>query len=58
LTPTTGSTCSPRSPEADDQLLVGTRKGLFALEGEPGSPFAVMARTFAGEPVGLTSARI
>jgi hypothetical protein len=40
------------------ELLVGTRKGLFALEGEPGSPFAVTARTFAREPVGLTSARI
>jgi DNA-binding transcriptional ArsR family regulator len=36
------------------ELLVGTRKGLFA----PGSPFAVTARTFAGEPVGLTSACI
>ena len=33
------------------ELLVGTRKGLFALEGEPGSPFAVTARAFAGEPV-------
>jgi photosystem II stability/assembly factor-like uncharacterized protein len=33
------------------ELLVGTKKGLFALEGEPGSPFAVSARAFAGEPV-------
>src|SRR5438045_9710561 len=33
------------------ELLVGTRKSLFALEGEPGSPFAVTARAFAGEPV-------
>src|SRR4051812_24682056 len=33
------------------ELLVGTRKGLFALEGEPGEPFAVTARAFAGEPV-------
>ena len=33
------------------ELLVGTRKGLFALEGEPGGPFAVTARAFAGEPV-------
>lgn len=33
------------------ELLVGTKKGLFALEGEPGSPFEVAARAFAGEPV-------
>jgi photosystem II stability/assembly factor-like uncharacterized protein len=33
------------------ELLVGTRKGLYALEGEPGGPFAVTARAFAGEPV-------
>jgi photosystem II stability/assembly factor-like uncharacterized protein len=33
------------------ELLVGTRKGLFALEGEPGAPFEVTARAFAGEPV-------
>src|SRR5215216_5044373 len=33
------------------KLLVGTRKGLFALEGEPGSPFEVTARAFAGDPV-------
>jgi photosystem II stability/assembly factor-like uncharacterized protein len=33
------------------ELLVGTRKGLFALEGEPGGAFAVTARAFAGEPV-------
>ena len=33
------------------ELLVGTRKGLFALEGEPGEPFAVTARAFAGEEV-------
>ena len=33
------------------ELLVGTRKGLFALAGEPGAPFAVTARAFAGEPV-------
>jgi len=33
------------------ELLVGTRKGLFVLEGEPGSAFAVSARAFAGEPV-------
>ena len=33
------------------ELLVGTKKGLFALEGEPGAEFAVKARAFAGEPV-------
>jgi hypothetical protein len=33
------------------ELLVGTKKGLFVLEGEPGSPFDVTARAFAGEPV-------
>ena len=33
------------------ELLVGTKKGLFALQGEPGGPFAVTARAFPGEPV-------
>jgi hypothetical protein len=33
------------------ELLVGTRKGLFVLEGEPGERFEVAARAFAGEPV-------
>src|SRR4051794_19334739 len=33
------------------EVLVATKKGLFALEGEPGAPFAVKARAFAGEPV-------
>jgi len=33
------------------ELLVGTRKGLFALEGEPGAPFEVKSRSFAGETV-------
>jgi hypothetical protein len=33
------------------ELLVGTRKGLFVLEGEPGAPFEVKARAFAGESV-------
>jgi hypothetical protein len=33
------------------ELLVGTRKGLFVLEGEPGSGFEVSARAFAGQPV-------
>ena len=32
------------------ELLVGTKKGLFALEGE-GGEFAVRSRAFAGEPV-------
>src|SRR5437660_2580370 len=33
------------------ELLVGTKKGMFALEGEPGARFEVAARAFAGEPV-------
>jgi len=33
------------------ELLVGTRKGLFVLEGDSGSPFEVKARAFAGDPV-------
>jgi photosystem II stability/assembly factor-like uncharacterized protein len=33
------------------ELLVGTRKGLFALEGDPGDPFTVTQRAFAGETV-------
>ena len=33
------------------ELIIGTKKGLFVLEGEPGSPFDVTARAFAGEPV-------
>src|SRR4051794_30204003 len=33
------------------ELLVGTKKGLFALEGAPGETFTVTARAFAGEPV-------
>jgi hypothetical protein len=33
------------------ELLVGTKKGLFVLEGEPGGEFDVTARAFAGEPV-------
>ena len=33
------------------ELLVGTRKGLFILEGEPGTTFEVTGRAFAGEPV-------
>jgi photosystem II stability/assembly factor-like uncharacterized protein len=33
------------------ELLVGTKKGLFVLEGEAGAAFEVKARAFAGEPV-------
>ena len=33
------------------ELLVGTKKGLFALRGDAGGPFEIAARAFAGEPV-------
>ena len=33
------------------ELLVGTRKGLFVLEGEPGAQFQIRTRAFVGEPV-------
>src|SRR2546423_1040324 len=33
------------------ELLIGTKKGLFLLEGEPGSGFEITARAFAGQPV-------
>ena len=33
------------------ELLLGTKKGLFVVEGEPGSPFEVTTRAFAGDPV-------
>jgi photosystem II stability/assembly factor-like uncharacterized protein len=33
------------------ELIVGTKKGLFVLEGEPGEPFEITARAFPGEPV-------
>ncbi len=33
------------------ELVVGTKKGLFLLEGEPGSGFEITTRAFAGEPV-------
>jgi photosystem II stability/assembly factor-like uncharacterized protein len=33
------------------EVLIGTKKGLFALEGEPSADFSVKARAFAGEPV-------
>jgi hypothetical protein len=32
------------------EILVGTKKGLFALQGD-GGPFEITARAFAGEPV-------
>ena len=33
------------------ELLVSTKKGLFALSGEPGGDWEIVARAFAGEPV-------
>jgi hypothetical protein len=33
------------------ELIVGTKKGLFVLEGEPGGEFELTSRDFAGEPV-------
>ncbi len=33
------------------ELLVGTKKGLFVYEGEPGGEFTQVARAFAGDPV-------
>ncbi|HEV2814525.1 MAG TPA: hypothetical protein VGW10_14815 [Solirubrobacteraceae bacterium] len=33
------------------EVVVGTKKGLFVLEGDPRSGFEVTARAFAGEPV-------
>src|SRR3954465_12229722 len=33
------------------ELLLGTKKGLFALEGGPGGAFEISARAFPGEPV-------
>ena len=33
------------------ELLVGTKKGLFLLEGEPGRGFEIITRAFAGQPV-------
>jgi len=33
------------------ELLVGTKKGLFVLEGRPGGHWEVRARAFPGEPV-------
>ena len=33
------------------EVLVGTKKGLFVLEGEPEAGFEITARAFAGQPV-------
>ncbi|MGA2011063.1 MAG: exo-alpha-sialidase, partial [Solirubrobacteraceae bacterium] len=33
------------------ELLVSTKKGLFALTGEPGGDWEIAARAFPGEPV-------
>jgi photosystem II stability/assembly factor-like uncharacterized protein len=33
------------------ELVVGTKKGLFLLEGEPAQGFEIRTRAFAGEPV-------
>jgi len=33
------------------ELLVGTKKGLFVLDGDPGAAFEVTGRAFAGQPV-------
>ena len=33
------------------ELTVGTKKGLFLLEGDPGGGFHLAARAFEGEPV-------
>jgi photosystem II stability/assembly factor-like uncharacterized protein len=33
------------------EVVVGTKKGLFLLEGEPGSGFEITARALAGQPV-------
>jgi photosystem II stability/assembly factor-like uncharacterized protein len=33
------------------ELILGTKKGLFVLAGEPGGEFELTARAFAGEPI-------
>lgn len=33
------------------EILVGTKKGLFVLAGDPGGPLEITSRSFAGEPV-------
>src|SRR3954470_8316409 len=48
----TASTSCPRSQEGEmTELAVGTKKGLYMLDGDPGGEFAVNARAFPGEPV-------
>jgi photosystem II stability/assembly factor-like uncharacterized protein len=37
------------------ELVVGTKKGLFLLEGEPEAGFEITTRAFAGEPVDFAS---
>jgi hypothetical protein len=39
------------------ELLVRTKKGLFLLDGEPGSSFEIATRAFAGEPVDFAHSR-
>src|ERR1035437_5265158 len=53
LPPTPASRSCPRSQEAEGmtELLVSTKKGLYALAGEPGGDCEIVARAFAGEPV-------
>jgi photosystem II stability/assembly factor-like uncharacterized protein len=34
-----------------NEVLVGTKKGLFALQGEPGAPLEIASRAFAGDSV-------
>ncbi len=36
------------------ELLLGTKKGLFILDGVPGDAFRIVDRAFAGEPVDYT----
>src|SRR5213593_2914566 len=49
----TASRCCPPSQEDDavTELVLGTKKGLFLLRGDPGAGFEVITRAFAGEPV-------
>src|SRR5579884_673556 len=48
----TASRCCPRSQEGEmTELLLGTKKGLFVLQGDPAGGFEITARAFAGEPV-------
>jgi photosystem II stability/assembly factor-like uncharacterized protein len=40
------------------ELVVGTKKGLFLLEGEPGAGFEITTRAFEGQPVGRLLATV